>query len=241
MIPAAGIGTRLKPLTNNKPKALVEVQGAPMLQHAIKYLIRFGIKDIIINVHHFAEQIIEFLEKNQHFGINIQISDETDLLLDTGGAIKKAAHFFNNEPFLVYNVDIFTDINIGELINCHENSDALITMAVKERSTTRPILFDENLNLCEWRNVVTGEKKSCRKPTGELKPFGFSCVQVINPEIFDLIDKEGPFPIIPFYLDIAAKHNIKAYVHNESTWLEVGRFENIAEINAKKLDFLNVS
>lgn len=238
MIPAAGLGTRLKPLTNNKPKALVEVQGAPMLQHAIQYLIRFGIKDIIINVHHFADQIVAFLEKNQNFGINIQISDETDLLLDTGGAIKKAEYFFENKPFLVYNVDIFTDLNIHELIEAHKNSDALLTMAVKERKTTRPILFDEDLNLCEWQNVVTGEKKTCREPLGKLTPFGFSCVQVINPEIFDLIHQEGPFPIIPFYLNIAAKHKIKAYVHNESTWLEVGRFENIAEINAKKLDFI---
>ncbi len=238
MIPAAGIGTRLKPLTNNKPKALVEVQGAPMLQHAIKYLISFGFKDIIINVHHFAEQIYEFLEKNKNFGIHIQISDETDLLLDTGGAIKKAEPFFKNEPFLVYNVDIFTNINIHELINCHKNSDALITMAVKDRETTRPILFDEDLNLCEWRNVLTGDKKICREPNGKLTPFGYSCVQVINPGIFDLIHTDAPFPIIPFYLGIASKHKIKAYVHNESEWLEVGRYQNIAEINAMNLDFI---
>jgi MurNAc alpha-1-phosphate uridylyltransferase len=238
MIPAAGLGTRLKPLTDNKPKALVEVQGAPMLQHAIKYLMKFGFTDIIINVHHLAGQIYDFLKKNQNFGINIQISDESDLLLDTGGAIKKAEPFFENEPFLVFNVDIFTNINIHELIKYHKNSDALITMAVKNRETTRPILFDEDLNLCEWRNLVTGDKKICREANGKLTPFGFSCVQVINPGIFDLIKEKGPFPIIPFYLDIASKHKIKAYVHNESEWYEVGRYENIAEINAKKLDFL---
>ncbi len=216
MILAAGYGTRLKPLTDNKPKALIEVQGAPLLEHAINYLKKFNFTDIVVNVHHFADQIIDFLKKKENFGINIQISDEREQLLDTGGGLKKAKQFFNNEPFLVYNVDILSNINLHDLIKTHKNSNALVTMAVKERYTTRQILLDEDLNLCEWRNVVTGEKKVSRTPNGELKPLGFSCIHVINPEIFDLMDEDGSFSIMPFYLDIAAKQKIKAYVHNES-------------------------
>ena len=238
MILAAGFGSRLKPLTDDKPKALIEVQGAPLLEHAINYLKRFGFTDIVVNVHHFAEQIIDFLKEKQDFGINIQISDEREQLLDTGGGLKKARHFFNNESFLVYNVDILSNIDLHDLIKVHKNSDALATLAVKERSTTRHILFDEDLNLCEWRNVVTGEKIVSRQPKGKLKPLGFSCIHVINPEIFDLMKEDVPFSVMPFYLNIATKHNIKAYVHNESVWYDVGRFEHVAEINAKRIDFL---
>jgi len=242
MILAAGYGTRLKPLTDNKPKALIEVQGAPLLEHAINYLKRFNFTEIVVNVHHFADQIIDFLKVKQNFGVTIHISDEREQLLDTGGGLKKARHFFSTkEPFLVYNVDILSNINLNELIKTHKNSDALATLAVKERSTTRHILFDEELNLCEWRNVVTGEKKVSRTPNGELKPLGFSCIHVISPEIFDLMKEDGPFSIMPFYLDIAAEQNIKAYIHNESEWYDVGRYEHVAEINAKKIDFLEAT
>lgn len=239
MILAAGYGTRLKPLTNNKPKALVEVQGAPLLQHAINNLKKFGFNDIIINIHHFADQIIEFLKINNNFGLNIQISDESEQLLDTGGGIKRAKEYLGNETFLVYNVDILTNIDIRKLIDQHKRSDALATLAVKERETTRQILFDEENNLCEWRNVVTNEVKSCRKPSGNLKPLGFNCIHVINPEIFDLFIEEGAFSIMDFYLRIAKTHNIKAFITNDAEWYDIGRFSHIEEINKKTLDFLS--
>lgn len=238
MILAAGYGTRLKPITDNKPKALVEVQGAPLLQHAINNLKKHGFKDIIINVHHFANQILNFLEANNNFGINIQISDETELLLDTGGGIKKAQKYFNNEPFLVYNVDILTNIDINKLIEQHKKSNALATLAVKERETTRQILFDDENNLCEWRNIVTGEVKTCRKPIGQLKPLGFNCIHVINPEIFELFIEEGAFSIMDFYLRIAKTHNIKAFITNDAEWYDIGRFSNIHEVNSKHLNFI---
>ncbi len=237
LILAAGYGTRLQPLTNDKPKALVELHGKTLLEHAINNLKKHGITDIIVNVHHFAQQIIDFLRSKNNFDINISISDESKLLLDTGGGIKKARSFFNNEPFIVYNVDIISNIDLGKLIDNHTNSNTIATLAVKERHTSRQILFDEELNLCEWKNIVTGELKPCRTPIGKLQPYGFSGFQVISPEIFDLMNEEV-FSIIPFYLQIAKNHSIKAYIHNQSEWYDVGRYEYLMDMNAKEIDFM---
>ncbi len=237
LILAAGYGTRLQPLTNDKPKALVELHGKTLLEHAINNLKKHGITDIIVNVHHFAEQIIDFLRSKNNFDINISISDESKLLLDTGGGIKKARSFFNNEPFIVYNVDIISNIDLGKLIANHKNSDAIATLAVKERHTSRQILFDEELNLCEWQNIITGERKPCRTAIGKLKAYGFSGFQIIEPAIFDLMTEEV-FSIIPFYLQIAKNNNIKAHIHNQSEWYDVGRYEYLMDMNAKEIDFL---
>ncbi|MFN8258906.1 MAG: nucleotidyltransferase family protein [Bacteroidales bacterium] len=241
MILAAGNGTRLKPLTDYKPKALVQIHGIPLLELIIKRLIKFGFTDLIINVHHFADQILDFLTFNNHFGINIAISDETGLLLETGGGIVNAKWFLNdNEPFMVYNVDILSDINLSQLVDYHIKNGALATLAVKERNTSRQILFDEKYNLCEWRNVQTGERKISRTPCGELKPLAFSGIHVLNPVIFDLIEEKGVFSIMDVYLRLAKNYEIKGFDHSNTSWYDMGRYEHVVDFNnSGSLEFLN--
>ncbi len=221
---AAGLGTRLSPWTNNKPKALVEYQNIPLLQHVILKLKKHGFDDIIINIHHFADQVEEFIEKNDSFGIIISFSNERDLLLDTGGGLKNTAHFFNdNKPFLAYNVDIISDINLNEFYNYHIENKVLVTLAVKNRETSRQLLFDENKNLCQWKNVITNEIKNARTAVGELKSYAFSGLHVISPQIFDKITEEGVFSIIDTYLRLAKTEDIIFYNHNYSSWKDMGR------------------
>ncbi|MGB1243748.1 MAG: sugar phosphate nucleotidyltransferase, partial [Chitinophagales bacterium] len=164
MIFAAGLGTRLRPLTNDKPKALVEVNGKPLLEIVILQLKRYGFRDIVVNVHYFAKQIIRFLEAKNNFGIHIQISDESDLLLETGGGLQKAKHFLcsDDEPFLVHNVDILSDINLKALYQSHLEGSPLATLVVRNRKTSRYLLFDETNRLCGWKNVKTGEVRMMR-------------------------------------------------------------------------------
>jgi len=240
MILAAGNGTRLMPLTNNKPKALVEIKGIPLLEIVIKRLIKFGFKDLIINVHHFAHQIIDFLNKNENFGIKIQISDETEKLLDTGGGIIHAKTFFNDgNPFLVYNVDILSDINLNELIEFHCQHNQIATLAVKDRLTKRYLLFDEENILCEWQNIHTGMRKVSRKPKGNLKLLAYSGIQVLNPEIFDLIEEKGVFSIMDVYLRLAKSYNIRAFDHGDTIWFDMGRYKQVIDFEEKmELAFL---
>jgi NDP-sugar pyrophosphorylase family protein len=234
MILAAGKGTRLKPLTNNRPKALVEIKGIPLLEIVIKRLIRFGFKDLIINVHHFADQIIHFLIENDNFGIKIQISDETEKLFDTGGGIIHAKSFLNDgNPFLVYNVDILSDINLDELMEFHYHHDQIATLAVKDRVTKRYLLFDEENILCEWQNIQTGVRKVSREPKGNLKLLAYSGVQVINPEIFDLIEERGVFSIMDVYLRLAKYHNIRAFDHSHTIWFDMGRYKQVIDFEEK--------
>ena len=239
MILAAGNGTRLQPLTNNKPKALVEIKGVPLLEIVINRLIKFGFNDLIINVHHFADQIIEFLAKNKNFGINIQISEESKLL-DTGGGIVNAQWFLKySNPFLVYNVDIISDINLNELIEYHYDNKALVTLAVKERETKRYLLFDKENTLCEWRNIQTGARKISREPKGNMRLLAYSGIQVLNAEIFNLIEETGAFSIMDVYLRLAKNHIIKAFDQKNTTWFDMGRYKTVKEFNEKmKLDFL---
>ncbi len=221
---AAGLGTRLSPWTNNKPKALVEYQNIPLLQHVILKLKKHGFDDIIINIHHFATQIEDFIKKNDSFGIKITFSDERKLLLDTGGGLKKAEHFFNdNQPFLVYNVDIISDIDLKEFYNYHIENKVLVTLAVKNRETSRQLLFDENKNLCQWKNIIKNEIKNARTPIGELKPFAFSGLHIISPQIFNKITEKGVFSIIDTYLRLAKTENIIYYNHDYSSWKDMGR------------------
>ena len=234
MLLAAGLGTRLKPFTNNHPKALAEVNGKTILQKNIEYLARFGIKDIIINVHHFADQIISILETNNGFGSNISISDETSEVLETGGGIQKAAWFFEKEsaPFVVMNVDILTDMNLDEMIAQHLQQKPLATLAITKRKTSRYFLFDEFNHLCGWKNTNTGEQKISRA-SETLTEKAFSGIHIIDPKIFSLIEMKGKFSMVDAYLDLAKNHLIDSFDHSGSKLLDVGKPENLLE--AEKL------
>jgi NDP-sugar pyrophosphorylase family protein len=230
MILAAGMGTRLKPLTLTKPKALVEVKGKPMLEIVIRRLIRFGFTDIIINVHHFADQIIDFLKLNRNFGISIAISDETNLLLDTGGGLLKAKDFFDDgKPFLVHNVDILTDLHLTDLYNSHLTLKPLATLAVKERSTSRSLLIDRNQELSGWKNNQSGKIIIAKGSESALLPIAFSAVYVVNPEIFPLITESGVFSIMDVFLRLAGHYPILTYRHDQDFWIDLGRVENLKE------------
>lgn len=230
MIFAAGLGTRLQPITNDKPKALVEVNNKTLLEIVIQRLQKFGFTEIIVNVHHFADQIIEYLKANDNFGMQIAISDESDKLLDTGGGLKKAKSFFDDQPFLVHNVDIISDINLADLYKFHFNSKALSTVAVRNRVSSRYLLFNDNNLLSGWKNVKTGETIITREPEDELKPLAFSGIHVIDPEIFVLMPDEEVFSIIDLYLTISRKEKILAYRDDNSFWQDVGKIEDLNKI-----------
>ena len=228
MIFAAGLGTRLRPLTNTMPKALVKVNGMPLLEIIIRRLKWFGFNRIIINVHHFPKQIIQFLEEKQYFNTEIAVSDETDLLLDTGGGITKAAWFFdNNEPFLVHNVDILCDLNLADLYDFHRQNKSLATLAVKTREASRVFLFNEKMELCGWKNRQTKDTIISKGREKDLTAIPFSGIHVISPEIFDKITETGVFSIVDVYLRLAKKHRIIAYPHEKYRWMDVGRPEQL--------------
>jgi len=230
MILAAGLGTRLKPFTDEHPKALATVKDKTLLQRNIEYLANFGIKEVIINVHHFPEQIKEILEKNKSFGSKVTISDESDEILETGGGLKKAAWFFNdgNQPFVVMNVDVLTDMNLKAMIDEHNNLQPLATLAVTTRHTSRYFLFDEMPNLCGWKNEKTGEQKISREAT-KFYPKAFSGIHVISPKIFSMIKMEGKFSMVDVYLEIAKTYAIGAFDHSNTKFIDVGKPESIAK------------
>ncbi len=232
MILAAGKGTRLQPLTNDRPKALVEIQGKPLLEIILLKLKKSGFTDIIINVHHFAEQIIDFVNKND-FGINIEISDEREKLLDSGGGILKAKDFFVGEKaFLVHNVDILSDLDLFALYDAHINSPAIATLAVKERPTSRQLIFDLEGKLCQWKNVQTGEIKQAVEPFGAAIPYAFSGIYMLSTDIFKHMPNKQVFSIIDVFLQLAKEnHLIRAYVHNYSKWYDMGRYEFVKDFN----------
>lgn len=228
MIFAAGLGNRLKPLTENKPKALVEINGKPLLEILIERLKTYGYDEIIINVHHYSYQVIDFLRQKKNFNIHIEISDETNLLLDTGGGLKKAAWFFNDgQPFLVHNVDILSDINLTELYEAHINSRSLSTLAVRNRKSSRYFLFDDSIQLCGWKNVKTGDKIISRYSSPELTQLAFSGIQIVSPSIFNYIKDDGVFSITNTYIELCANHKITGYLHNDSFWMDLGKPESI--------------
>lgn len=233
MIFAAGLGTRLKPFTEKHPKALAPVNGKSLLQRNIEYLKSFGIVDIIVNVHHFADQIIDCIETNHQFGCRISISDETDAVLETGGGLKKAADFLQgNEPFVVMNVDILTDLNLHELIAFHQAQKPLATLAVTNRDTSRYFLFDSQQNLKGWRNVKTGEEKGIELDS-YLQPKAFSGIHVIEPALLPMLDKwSGKFGMVDVYLELAQTQTIKAFDHSNGILLDVGKPESILKAEA---------
>ncbi len=230
MIFAAGLGTRLGNLTKEKPKALVEINGKTLLENSINYLRMYDISDVIINVHHFADKIISFLEANNNFGMNITISDERNALLETGGGLKKVAKYFAAEDsFVVYNVDILTDLNLFDLINIHNKTSALASLAVRQRDTSRYLLFNNKMILHGWKNIKTNEIKIARNTTAQLSPYAFSGIHVISTDIFRLFTETGKFSIIESYLRLATKYNINGFDHSRGHWFDLGKVGNIAE------------
>lgn len=232
MILAAGLGTRLKPWTDHHPKALAQVNGKSLLQHNIEYLQRFGITNVIINVHHFANQIIDALQQHNGFGSKITISNEEDEVLETGGGLMKAAPLLaGTKPFVLMNVDVLTDLDLGLMINTHLLHKPLATLATTHRTTSRYLLFNNKNQLCGWRNKVTGEEKPA---SGTLinacmntSERAFSGIHVIDPHIFDLIKQHGKFSMIDVYLDLMNTNPILSYDHSDSLFIDVGKPESI--------------
>ena len=236
MIFCAGLGTRLKPITNTIPKALVKAGNATLLEICIKNLNSQGISDIIINVHHFADQIKKFLEENNNYGVNISISNESRKLLNTGCGLKNAAWFFDDgEPFLLHNVDVISNLNLKALYDFHINSKAIATLAVRDRESSRYLLFNSENILCGWKNVKTNEIVSFSN-IESLKEFAFSGIHIIDPKIFALMPNDEIFSMIDFYLNIMKNNDVNAYIDNESFWMDVGNPESlkIAEENFDK-------
>ena len=232
MIFAAGLGTRLKPLTDHMPKALVPVSGKPMLEHVIEKLKAAGFDEIVINVHHFANQIIDFLKEKNNFGITIHISDETDFLLDTGGGIKKAAPYFD-EPFLIHNVDILSNTDLKALYNYHLQSGNDATLLVSPRQTTRYLLLNSDRRLCGWINKDTLQTK----PEGFIyqpnvqKEYAFSGIHIISPGLFKYMDEKwnGKFSIMDFYLQLCQEALIGGYTKEDLQLIDIGKPETLAK------------
>ena len=239
MIFAAGLGTRLRPLTNNRPKALVEVNGKPLLELAILRLIQHGFDEIVINIHHFGQQIIDFLDQKQNFNIQIHISDERGNLLETGGGLKKAKHFFkNDEAFLVCNADIITDLDLNKFYHFHLQQNAVASLAVRNRHTSRYLLFQkEDHILIGWENEKTGAVLASRSIQQSPINWAFSGMHVISPKLFHYFpEDQDAFSIIDTYLEAAKTEKIVAYPHNDSIWLDVGKPESLAEAQRLILD-----
>lgn len=234
MIFAAGRGTRLKPLTDKLPKALVSVGGKPLLQHTVEKLKQSGFDEIIINVHHFADQIIEFVLSNNSFDINIEFSEESELL-DTGGGIKKASYFFNDsKPFLVHNVDVLSNINLNELYLFHKKSKSVATLACSPRQTSRYLLFNENNMLRGWINKSNGQTKSTvpNFNPANYKELAFSGIHVLNPSILKAMNEfPDKFSVIDFYLSLCNHKPINAFIPSESRMIDVGKPESLKEAN----------
>jgi MurNAc alpha-1-phosphate uridylyltransferase len=228
MIFSAGLGTRFKPWTDHHPKALALVHGKPLLQWNIEYLQRFGINDIIVNVHHFADQVAEAIRKNDGWGSRVQISDEQDLLLDTGGGLLKAKSLFTpGERFVTCNVDILTDLDLLQLMQAHLQQQPLVSFGVTDRKTSRYLLFDDQQRLCGWRNSASGEEIIAR-PSDVLIQKAYSCVVIFEYEIFRHIELTGKFSLIDLYLQLAGNHEIRGFDHSGGRWVDVGRPESVA-------------
>ena len=227
MLFAAGLGTRLRPFTDHCPKALVEVNNKTLLEHNIRYLQRFGIYDVIVNVHHFAKMIEDVLYEHDGFGSNISISDERNELLETGGGLKKAAPFFaDEESFVVMNVDVLTNLDLEKMIKAHLDSAAIATLAVMKRESSRQLLFDIDMRLCGWVNNMTHEERIARQFL-PLQPFAFSGIQVLSPAVLNDMPFEGKFSLIDLYLYLAKNQVLKGYDHTGNVFIDVGKPESI--------------
>ena len=225
MIFAAGYGTRLKPITDTIPKALVPLNGKPMLQHIIEKLISFQITEVVVNVHHFHQQVIDFLAQHNNFGITIHISDESKQLLDTGGGLKNASESFKgNDPILLYNVDVVSNLNISELSTYHHQNKALATLVVRDRITQRYFMIGDNNALAGWKNFKTLEERISKPGLYyDAKPYAFSGIHIIEPELLNLISGEGKFSIIDTYLELAKTRKIMGFIDNSEIWIDIGK------------------
>jgi len=224
MIFAAGLGTRLRPLTNDRPKALVEIApNTTLLHYNINYLKQFGVDTVIVNIHHFADKVIQEIQKHNNFGINIILSDEQDQLLETGGGLLKAApHFSSNEDFIVYNVDVVSNIDLHQMLHYHQEEQALATLATRQRETSRYLLFNEKNELCGWQNTKTDVTKIVR-PHQQRHALAFSGIHIINSQLLSLIKQKGKFSITNTYLKLARQHKIVSYPHDQDYWFDVGK------------------
>ncbi|MFN8006445.1 MAG: sugar phosphate nucleotidyltransferase [Terriglobia bacterium] len=232
MILAAGLGTRLHPLTLSRPKAMLEVQGVPLLALVLGRLVQQGFTEIIVNAHHFADQIISFLDEYRRHStppqITIQVSKEA-LLLDTGGGVQNAAWFFDDgKPFLVHNVDVLTDLNLVQLMNAHQSAEALVTLAVRERKTTRYFLFDRGNRLCGWQSTDPSETRLACPGVGPLLPLAFMGIQVVSPLIFEKLNLTAPFSLVEAYLQLASNgESLLAFRADDARWMDLGRKDHL--------------
>lgn len=236
---AAGLGTRLKPFTLSHPKALAPVAGKPMLQRVIEKLVSQGVDEIVVNVHHFPDQIISFLNDNHGFGAQIRVSDERRLLLDTGGGLLAAREWLDcgAEPFIIHNADILTDFDLRPMVQAHEASGAMATLLAAPRSTSRMLLFDDAMTMRGWTNTSTAEVRPAGLDASALHRLAFGGVHVASPEIFTALEKFGttaePFSIMPFYIDACSSHRIGGYLQPQgSRWFDIGKPESLAAANA---------
>lgn len=236
LILAAGLGTRLMPLTAAAPKALVKVNGRALLEIAIRNLSAQGFTELIVNVHHHSEQVIDFIASHEFPGTTLAVSDESEQLLDTGGAILKAQWFLDGpDPFLVHNVDIISNINLSQLLHYHLENKCLATLSVLERQTKRYFLFDDHNRLSGWTDTSSGEVKWSGEPLEKAKKLAFSGIHVISPEIFRLFEDRGRFSIIDTYLKLAGSKRVRGVVQPDVTWFDLGKPEQIDAVSS----FLN--
>lgn len=234
MVFAAGLGTRLYPLTKDKPKALVEIHGKTLLESVIRRITDSGIHRIIVNVHHFSTLIKEYIASHS-FDADILISDETDFLLDTGGGLKYAEPLFGDAThILLHNVDILSDINIHSLIDNHLSKGAIATLAVRQRQTSRYLIFEqETMRLCGWENVKSGEKR-IEIPCTNSIPLGFSGIHIVQREILNHIQSGQKLSMTPLYLDLASHFPIYGYLHQDGTWMDVGKYDDVVRLKNKE-------
>ncbi|WP_290794707.1 nucleotidyltransferase family protein [Flavihumibacter sp. UBA7668] len=240
MIFAAGLGTRFKPWTDHHPKALAMVNGKSLLQRNIEYLQQYGIREVVVNVHHFADQIITAVENSGGWGSAVMISNESNEVLETGGGLLKAASLLKGSPFITINADVLTELDLNKLMQFHEQEQALISFGITDRKSTRNFLFDENSRLQGWVNLATGQFRfppgsvyTAENAMDQLTPKAYSTVVVFSPEIFSLIKQEGKFSLVDVYLDLAADHKIMGFDHSGDRFIDVGKPESVAQ--AEKL------
>lgn len=227
MLFAAGLGTRLKPFTEEHPKALAKVSGKTLLERNIEYLKSYGIYEFIINIHHFGDQIKEYLAENENFGVSIQISDESEELLETGGGLVKARELLGDESFLVMNVDILTDMNLEDFMQFHYQYQPLVSLAVSDRFSSRKLLFDKSKELKGWKNYTTGEEIIVSD--APLKELAFSGIHMVNPRIFDYMPTSGKFSIMKTYMELMREECILGFDHSGGLLVDVGKPESVLE------------
>ena len=227
MILAAGLGSRLKPWTDQHPKALAVVNGKSLLQRNIEYFQQYGITEVIVNVHHFADQIIRAIQENNGWGSTITISDETDAVLETGGGLQKAGWYFTDD-FVLMNVDILTNLDLHTMMQQHQQDQSLATLAVSDRVSSRYFLFNADRLLSGWKNTNTGEEKIMRN-NEILIPKAFSGIHIIHPDLLMLMPQKGKFSMVDVYLSLCAEHPVRYFDHTHTKFIDVGKPESVLQ------------